>query len=97
MKLPEDKNSTIFSSVVKKCNKKILFGERKKFFGHPVCIYVKPYSLASEAKKFAIAETLEELKYARIGKTIYLYRSFGRKVGCYITDHDVRFSKLVGD
>ena len=53
-------------------------------------------SLASEAKKFAIAETLEELKYARIGKTIYLYRSFGRKVGCYITDHNVRFAKLVG-
>lgn len=93
MKLPEDKYSTIFSSFVKK----ILLGERKKFFGHPVCIYVKPYSLASEAKKFAIAETLEELKYARIGKTIYLYRSFGRKVGCYITDHDVRFAKLVGD
>ena len=91
MKLPEDKYSTIFSSFVKK----ILLGGRKKFFGHPVCIYVKPYSLASEAKKFAIAETLEELKYARIGKTIYLYRSFGRKVGCYITDHDVRFAKLV--
>ena len=90
MKLPEDKYSTTFSSVVKK----ILFRERKKkFFGHPVCIYVKPYSLASEAKKFAIAETLEELKYARIGKTIYLYRSFGRKVGCYITHHIVRFLK----
>ena len=89
MKLPEDKNSTIFSSVVKKDS----IGRKKKFFGHPVCIYVKPYSLASETKKFAIAETLEELKYARIGKTIYLYRSFGRKVGCYITDHDVRFAK----
>ena len=94
MKLPEEKNSTIFSSVVKK---RFYWKKEKKFFGHPVCIYVKPYSLASEAKKFAIAETLEELKYARIGKTIYLYRSFGRKVGCYITDHDVRFSKLVGD
>ena len=90
MKLPEEKNSTIFSSVVKK---RFYWKKEKKFFGHPVCIYVKPYSLASEAKKFAIAETLEELKYARIGKTIYLYRSFGRKVGCYITHHIVRFLK----
>ena len=74
MKLPEDKYSTIFSSFEKK---RFYWEKEKSFFGHPVCIYVKPYSLASEAKKFAIAETLEELKYARIGKTIYLYRSFG--------------------